>query len=123
MKEKSVQHIQEMDVKANVGSGGPGHSLKHVIAPWTVGSEALWVGLTVIEQGVKTASSALEGIESVHVTLEGHGTEIVSGTEVETSPGSFVFIPKGAPHQVINRGEVPLKIVTIASPPVSKPRG
>ena len=118
-----MRHIRETDVQPTVGSGGPGHSLKHVIAPWTVDSEALWVGVTVIEPGVKTASSALEGIESVHVTLEGHGTELVSGVEVETSPGSFVYIPRGAPHQVINRGDGPLKILTIASPPVSKPGG
>lgn len=118
-----MRHIRETDVKPNVGSGGPGHSLKHVIAPWTVGSEALWVGFTEIAPGVRTAMSALESIESVHVTIEGLGTEVISGTEVETSAGSFVFIPKGAPHQVINRGDVTLKIVTIASPPVPKPRG
>ena len=118
-----MRHIHETEVEPVVGSGGPGHSLRHVIAPWTVDSKALWVGVTVIEPGVKTASSALEDIESVHVTLEGHGTEIVSGAEVETSPGSFVYIPVGAPHQVINRGDRPLKIVTITSPPVPKPRG
>lgn len=116
-----MKHITSSETKPEQGSGGPGHTLRHLIAPWTVGSESLWVGETVIQPGVETRPSAIEDTESAHVTIEGEGIEIVEGESTETSAGSFVFIPRGAVHQVINRGERPLKLITISTPPVSRP--
>lgn len=113
------RHLTASEVEATVGSGGVGHSLTHVISAMTVGSQLLWVGQTILEPGVETKPSALEGKESVHITLEGFGLEIVEGEEIHTEAGSFVFISKGAMHQVINRGDVPLKLITIATPPFS----
>jgi mannose-6-phosphate isomerase-like protein (cupin superfamily) len=110
-------HLRSKDLPDVVGSGGKGHSLTHVISPATVGSQMLWVGETVLQPGVKTMPSALADQESAHVTLEGLGTEIVEGEVFYTEPGSFVFLAKGALHQVSNRGETPLKLITIATPP------
>lgn len=103
------------------GSGGPGHDLRHMIAPWTTGSQSLWVGETTLQPGVSTRPSALDGAESAHVTVEGTGLEIVEGERFETGAGSFVYIPVGAVHQVVNTGETPLRLVTISTPPPPKP--
>ena len=116
-----MRHLTVDDVKTRQGSGGPGHNITHVVAPWTVDSESLFIAVTVIQPGIRTAMTTLPGIESAHLTLEGNGTEIVEGEEVKTSAGSFVFLPRGAAHQVINTGDVPLKVLSIATPPPPAP--
>lgn len=116
-----MPHVHESEVAGVTGSGGEGHLLKHLIAPWTMGSESLWVGFTTLQPGTSTRMSAIAGSESAHVTVEGTGREIVEGETIETRPGSFVLIPQGALHQVVNTGDVPLRLVTMASPPVTKP--
>lgn len=97
------------------GSGGSGHDLRHLIAPWAGGSTALWVGETTLQPGVATKESAI-AVESAHVTVEGTGVEIVDGERTLTGPGSFVYMPIGTPHQVINTGNGPLRLITISTP-------
>ena len=116
-----MKHLREKDLKARQGSGGAGHAITHVIAPWTVGSESLFIAATEIQPGSSTAMTELPGVESTHLTLAGEGLEIVGDQEVTTSQGSYVFIPRGAPHRVINRGDVPLRIISISAPPPLPP--
>lgn len=116
-----MQHLTESDVRPRQGSGGPGHAISHVIAPWTVASESLFIAVTVIQPGAATAMTTLPGVESAHLTLEGEGTEIVEGEEVQTAAGSFVFLPRGAAHQVVNRGSTPLRVLSISTPPPPAP--
>jgi mannose-6-phosphate isomerase-like protein (cupin superfamily) len=122
--EKAIKYRTAAETPPVQGSGGPGHELRHMVAPWTTGSSALWVGETTLQPGVSTQPSAIEGAESAHVTLEGTGLEIVEGEHIETAAGSYVFIPLGALHQVVNTGTTPLKLVTISTPPpVKRPPG
>ena len=50
----------------------------------------------------------------------GFGTLIMNGVESEFSDGYGLIIPAGTKHNVINIGNVPLKIYTIYSPPHHK---
>lgn len=117
-----MKHLYEKDMAPRQGSGGAGHAITHVIAPWTVGSESLFIAATEIQPGSSTAITELPGVESTHLTLAGEGLEIVGDEEVSTTEGSYVFIPRGVPHRVINRGSVPLRIVSISAPPPPPPK-
>lgn len=113
-----MAHIRERDV---AGSGSSPVQLKHLVAPWTLGSKTLWLGVAVLEPGASTRAHAIDGIEAVHVTLEGHGTEVVAGERIETAPGTYVLIPPGAEHQILNTGDGPLKVLSVTSPPIARP--
>lgn len=96
--------------------------LKHMVAPWTVGSERLWLGILVLQPGGSTNANALAGIDGIHYTIEGSGIEIVAGEEIPTRPGSCIFIPAGTLHQVRNTGSVPLKLISVTNPPIPQPK-
>jgi len=114
-----MSFIREQEVEGKpVGNLG---SLKHLAAPWTVGTQSLWLGVVTIEKGGSTKANALQDHEGLHYTLQGRGTEIVAGEKIETSPGTCVFIPKGALHQIINTGTEPLKVLSVTTPPIPKP--
>jgi mannose-6-phosphate isomerase-like protein (cupin superfamily) len=91
------------------------------IAPWVNGSEGLYVSEVTLQPGDETVAKGLPGIEGAHYTLSGHGEELVGDEWVSTGPGSVVFIPSGAFHQVRNTGSEPLRILAITTPPVSRP--
>jgi mannose-6-phosphate isomerase-like protein (cupin superfamily) len=51
---------------------------------------------------------------------QGEGKVIIDGNEYTVSDGSAVIIPKGAEHNVINTGDVAMKIYTLYMPPHHK---
>lgn len=48
------------------------------------------------------------------VKIDGHGTKV--------TPNHIVVVPKGSSHNVINKGEEPLKLFSIYAPP-AEPEG
>ena len=48
---------------------------------------------------------------------EGTGEAIINGVRTVISKGFAVLIPGGANHNIINTGNVPLKLYTLYSPP------
>jgi len=49
-----------------------------------------------------------------HVTVDGHGTK--------AGPNHLVVVPKGAEHNIANRGTGPLKLFSVYAPP-AEPEG
>ncbi|MEJ2698537.1 MAG: cupin domain-containing protein [Desulfuromonadales bacterium] len=49
--------------------------------------------------------------------LSGRGRAVVSGSEVELTPGSLMLIEAGEPHQVDNTGDEPLRTLNFYAPP------
>jgi mannose-6-phosphate isomerase-like protein (cupin superfamily) len=47
----------------------------------------------------------------------GEGKAIIDGVEHAVSDGSAIVVPQGAKHNLINTGNVPMKLYTIYSPP------
>lgn len=54
--------------------------------------------------------------------VSGEGQVMVDGATTRVSPGHLVVIPKGANHNVTNKGSGPLKLFTVYSPPAD-PQG
>ena len=49
--------------------------------------------------------------------VDGEGTAVLGGSEEELDKGDAVCVPAGTWHNVINRGDEPMKLITVYSPP------
>jgi quercetin dioxygenase-like cupin family protein len=47
--------------------------------------------------------------------VEGPVTVITSGGEHEVGAGGYVFFPRGTPHALLNRGDTPVRYLSIGS--------
>jgi mannose-6-phosphate isomerase-like protein (cupin superfamily) len=48
--------------------------------------------------------------------VAGEGQAVVDGSRTKVTPNRMIIIPKGAKHNIINKGEEPLKLFTVYSP-------
>ncbi len=53
--------------------------------------------------------------------VSGEGQAVVDGARTKVSANHLIVIPKGAKHNIINKGEEPLKLYTVYSPPAEDP--
>ena len=53
--------------------------------------------------------------------VSGEGQVKVDGKSTKVTPNHMVVVPKGANHNIINKGEEPLKLFTVYSPPAEEP--
>jgi mannose-6-phosphate isomerase-like protein (cupin superfamily) len=52
--------------------------------------------------------------------VAGEGQAVVDGSRTKVTPNHMVIIPKGAKHNIINKGDEPLKLFTVYSPPAEE---
>ena len=52
--------------------------------------------------------------------VAGEGQAVVDGSRTKVSPNHMIIIPKGAKHNSINKGDEPLKLFTVYSPPAEE---
>ena len=52
--------------------------------------------------------------------VSGEGQAVVDGSRTKVGPNHLIVIPKGALHNIINKGEEPLKLFTVYSPPAEE---
>ena len=109
--------IHENDAAGDTFPPPNARTVRHIVAPWTMESEHLWVGTSTVEPGNRTNSHAHDRNEEVFYCVSGTGEIIVDGEKRDYSPGTVVFCPPGSYHQIINTGETPLKSVCSVSPP------
>jgi len=110
-----VLHVRDTDIDG-VRAGAPhARTLKHLIAPWTVGSDAMWVGFSIVDTN-SSSNPHEHSNEEIFIVLEGHGRAVVNDEADMISPGSVVRVPPGARHQLINDGTGVLKVACVASP-------
>jgi mannose-6-phosphate isomerase-like protein (cupin superfamily) len=53
--------------------------------------------------------------------VSGEGQAVVDGSRTKVSANHMIVIPKGAKHNIINKGEEPLKLFSVYSPPAEDP--
>jgi mannose-6-phosphate isomerase-like protein (cupin superfamily) len=46
---------------------------------------------------------------------------VIDGHKTKVGPNHLLVIPKGACHNIINKGEEPLKLYSVYSPPAEDP--
>lgn len=59
----------------------------------------------------------VHGLDQFLRIEEGRGKAIVGENEYEVEDGTAIVVPAGTKHNVINTGDIPLKLYTIYSPP------
>jgi len=52
--------------------------------------------------------------------VSGDGQAVVDGSRTKVTANRLIIIPKGAKHNIINKGEEPLKLFTVYSPPAEE---
>jgi mannose-6-phosphate isomerase-like protein (cupin superfamily) len=53
--------------------------------------------------------------------VSGEGQAVVEGKRTKVTENHLIVIPKGAKHNIINKGDEPLKLFTVYSPPAEEP--
>ncbi len=53
--------------------------------------------------------------------VSGEGQTLVDGSRQKVGANHLIVIPKGAKHNIINKGDEPLKLFTVYSPPAEEP--
>jgi mannose-6-phosphate isomerase-like protein (cupin superfamily) len=112
----SVRRVHESQVPAVRAPEPNSRTLKHLAAPWTLGSEHLWVGLSEIDPGSSSNRHEHEA-EEVFYVVEGRGSVEVGDDSEPIEAGTIVLVPPRTPHRLINEGEGVLKVLCSAAPP------
>jgi mannose-6-phosphate isomerase-like protein (cupin superfamily) len=115
-----LKHIRENEVKGE--RFGPPHerTIKHLAAPWTMGTHNLWMGITEIDAGSSSSLHLHDDLEEIFFVIGGQGKIRVDNEEETIGPGSCIYIPIGCSHQLTNLGSETLKVVASASPPFDR---
>jgi mannose-6-phosphate isomerase-like protein (cupin superfamily) len=53
--------------------------------------------------------------------VAGAGQAVIDGHKTKVGPNHLVVIPKGAKHNIINKGDEPLKLYSVYAPPAEEP--
>ena len=53
--------------------------------------------------------------------VSGEGQAVLDGHRTKVTQNHLLVIPKGTKHNIINKGEEPLKLFTVYSPPAEEP--
>ena len=93
------------------------------------------LGCAGLGEGRGSGQSARLGLEDLEVVIEGEdfdvasdrafvageGQAIVDGHTTKVSPNHMIVIPKGAQHNIVNKGSGPLKLFSVYAPPAEEP--
>jgi putative monooxygenase len=111
-----MKHVKEHEVTGERFDSPHARTIKHLAAPWTVGTRNIWMGVSKVDPGSSSSLHSHDDVEEIFFVISGHGKIRVGNEEEEIEPGSCIYIPTGSPHQLINPGDETLKIVASASP-------
>jgi mannose-6-phosphate isomerase-like protein (cupin superfamily) len=61
------------------------------------------------------------GTDQLLVILDGRGEAVLDGVTSAVVPGDVVFVPAGVRHNFLNRGDGPMRLVSVYAPPEHAP--
>jgi mannose-6-phosphate isomerase-like protein (cupin superfamily) len=73
--------------------------------------------LMSIRPGEEIGEETHEGIDQILMFVEGEGEAVLAGESRRVRGGSVVVVPAGTRHNFITRGDAPLKLYTVYTPP------
>lgn len=112
-----MKHIKEHETRGERFAPPHARTIKHLAAPWTLGTRNLWMGISKVDPGSCSNLHQHDVEEEIFYVVSGRGRIRVGKQEEDIEPGSCVYIPVGEPHQLFNTGDETLKILASASPP------
>lgn len=111
-----MKHTHESEIEGVRAPEPNPRTLKHLAAPWTIGSENIWVGLSEVDPGSESNAHSHEKTEEVFYVVSGEGYIVVGDERQAVPAGSVVVAPPGDMHQLQNPGGETLKVICSASP-------
>jgi mannose-6-phosphate isomerase-like protein (cupin superfamily) len=115
----TIRNLHEDEVEGVRAPAPNSRTLKHLAAPWTLGTEHIWVGLSEIDPG-SSSNRHEHAAEEVFYVVDGRGAIEVGGERTDVRRGSVVAVPSWTPHQIVNKGNTVLKVLCSASPPFTE---
>jgi putative monooxygenase len=92
---------------------------KLLLAPKTVGTRNVSMGLNVTEVGSMIPDHVHEDSEEVMFIISGRAKLVIEGEgEWEIGPETAIYSPLGKKHRLENIGDEPLKLVWVYGPPL-----
>ena len=73
--------------------------------------------LMTIPPGGEIGDEVHEGIDQLHVFVEGEAEAILAGESSPVRAGQVVLVPGGTRHNFRNAGDAPLRLWTVYAPP------
>ena len=93
-------------------------TITHLVAPWTVGSKHVWLGIGEYPVGSTSNAHLHETMEETFYCISGNGQIKVEDTVFDVTSGDAVYVEPGETHQIINlTGTEMLKLVSVVTPP------
>lgn len=110
-----VPHVAVNDVPG-IRAGHPyARTLKHLIAPWTLGSEQLWLGMSEVDVGSSSNPHSHANEEALYI-IAGRGAVEVGNGRTAVAPGTAVLVPADQLHRLVNEGDEPMRVLCCAAP-------
>jgi mannose-6-phosphate isomerase-like protein (cupin superfamily) len=79
------------------------------------------VVVMTIPPGGEIGAEVHPDTDQVFLFVDGQGVADVDGQSTDVGANDLVLVPAGARHNMLNRGEVPLRLVTVYAPPTHAP--
>lgn len=115
------KHIREQEVEGVPMPPPYAREIKHLAAPWTMGTKNLWMGISQVEPTSRSNRHSHSHQEEVFFVLSGEGKITLAEEEIEVSEGSCVYVPIGEEHQLINtQPDEVLRVLSVTSPPFTR---
>jgi mannose-6-phosphate isomerase-like protein (cupin superfamily) len=80
-------------------------------------TERLQLVLISLKPGEEIGEEIHEDTDQVLAFADGEGEAVIDGERSPVRAGTVVVVPGGTRHNFVNTGSVPLKIVTVYTPP------
>jgi mannose-6-phosphate isomerase-like protein (cupin superfamily) len=93
--------------------------IRELMHPMVHGNEKQSLAEATVPVGAKTLLHKHHKSEEIYYIMEGKGMMTISDNKFEVKKGDTICIPPGAPHQIENINNIPLKILCCCSPPYS----
>lgn len=115
------RHIREQEVEGVRMPPPHAREIKHLAAPWTMGTKNLWMGISQLDPNSRSNRHSHPHQEEIFFVLSGEGQITVAGEEFDVTEGSCVYVSVGEEHQLINSlSDEVLRVLSVTSPSFSR---
>lgn len=116
-----MKFIRESEAPKDIFPAPYARTITHIVAPFTVGSNYVWLGTCVYPVGSTSNPHAHENQEETFHCIAGSGQIKVNDTVFDLVPGDTVFVEPGETHMCMNlHGTEDFKVVSVVTPPFTQ---
>ncbi len=116
-----MKFVRESEAPKDVFSAPFARTITHIITPWTVGSEHVWLATCAYPSGSTSNPHTHETQEEVFYCIAGCGQIKVNDTIFDLVPGDAVYVAPGELHMCMNpNGKEDFKVVSVVTPPFTE---